>query len=128
MSFYSNHKPEAIGALPPDPHTPEPATQVECTVLAPAGADPFTVVEAPLELEEVVCVEEEPGSGQYFPDEVAADLAALGNVVMPYGKHKGKRLADVPRSYLQWTVTRPYCRHTPLALTIRDYLAATEAK
>jgi hypothetical protein len=59
---------------------------------------------------------------------VAADRAALGSVLMPCGKQKGKPLSAVPRPYLAWTVTRPWCKHTPLALTIKDYLASTEGQ
>jgi hypothetical protein len=122
MSILSNHRAEDLEAPPPDPHTPEPATQEQYVVLAPAGSDPFSPAEPPLTMEEIVEITEEP-SGQCFPDEVAADRAALGSILMPCGKHKGKALAAIPRSYLEWTLTRRWCQATPLGLCIRDYLA-----
>ncbi len=29
--------------------------------------------------------------------------------LMPWGKHKGKRMIDVPASYLQWLITENKC-------------------
>jgi uncharacterized protein (DUF3820 family) len=48
---------------------------------------------------------------------------ALGSIVMPCGKHRGKPLAAIPRGYLEWTLTRSWCQATPLGVTIRDFLA-----
>lgn len=33
---------------------------------------------------------------------IAADLERLVNVAMPYGKYKGRLLADLPGHYLSW--------------------------
>jgi hypothetical protein len=125
VAHCSNHHPEDLAALPAEPHTPPPATREEWAVLARAGEDPFAPAEPPLELEDVIGIDPEP-SGQIFVDEVdevAADRVALGSIVMPCDKHKGKPLAAIPRPYPEWTLTRSWCQATPLGLTIRDYLA-----
>jgi hypothetical protein len=125
MAILSNHHPEDLAALPADPYTPEPATEPEYVVLARAGEDPFAPAEPPLDLDDVVGIDPEP-SGQLFADEVhelAANRVALGSIVMPCGKHRGKPLAAILQPYLEWTLTRSWCQATPLGLTIRDYLA-----
>ena len=30
------------------------------------------------------------------------ELTQVGEIVMPFGKHKGLRLKDIPKDYLQW--------------------------
>lgn len=35
-------------------------------------------------------------------DEARKELIELANAVMPYGKYQGKRLIEIPESYLVW--------------------------
>ncbi len=35
-------------------------------------------------------------------DEARKELIELANAVMPYGKYEGKRLIEIPESYLVW--------------------------
>jgi uncharacterized protein (DUF3820 family) len=32
------------------------------------------------------------------------------NSIMPYGAHKGKKMANVPDDYLLWCYDQPWCR------------------
>lgn len=32
------------------------------------------------------------------------------NSIMPFGAHKGKKMANVPASYLVWAYTQTWCR------------------
>ena len=36
------------------------------------------------------------------------DQDSAGDFEMPFGKHKGKRLADVPSDYLDWLISQPF--------------------
>jgi uncharacterized protein (DUF3820 family) len=89
------------------------------TVLKDSSAVP-----PPLDLDEVVAIEPEP-SGQCFADDVAD---VLGAVRMPTGRYRDQPLSAIPRDYLAWAVTRGWCHGTPLGLTLRAYLAATEGQ
>ncbi len=32
------------------------------------------------------------------------------NSIMPFGKFKGQKMANVPASYLLWCINQPWCR------------------
>jgi hypothetical protein len=54
MASVPRNQPEVLDGLPPDPHTPEPATQAGYVVLAAAGEDPFAPAGPPLEFDDVL--------------------------------------------------------------------------
>ena len=41
---------------------------------------------------------------RWLPAQVpeAAALVRVGDIEIPFGKHKGKKLKDIPRDYLEW--------------------------
>ena len=43
---------------------------------------------------------------------------------MPFGKHKGERLGDVPDSYLRWFLNQDWCNDWP---DLVEYAKAMDA-
>lgn len=48
-------------------------------------------------------------------------LDELSDVVMPFGKHRGKKLDDVPLKYLDWLIGQKWL-HGDLRECIEQYL------
>lgn len=56
----------------------------------------------------------------------SAAKAALGTITMPFGKHRGELLSEVPREYLHWLVNRKRSTRgvEKMKQKIRKYLKA----
>ena len=55
----------------------------------------------------------------------------ISNVVLKFGKHKGKPLHKVPRNYLKWMITQPFLsdeKNAELKVGITEFLGPDVAK
>lgn len=63
---------------------------------------------------------------EFIPDQYGRDILLKDTDIMPFGKHKGKQLIDVPFIYYQWMqndkATNPRIDRTPDFIRVLMYI------
>jgi hypothetical protein len=63
-----------------------------------------------------------------MPPSLEAETSAHGEIIVTFGLHKGKRIKDVPRDYLEWLIKQPPVKTTTSRQTAIELIKGSARK